>query len=64
MKRRQNQPDLFAAKGKDAIHPRMVSSKDVYWTGPGTTPHDYAPDIQAMGDCDVCGHTYQSHLKP
>lgn len=41
----------------------MVSAKDKEWSGPGTQPHDYFPDIQAMGDCSVCGHTYQAHLK-
>lgn len=34
------------------------------WTGPGEKPHDYFPDIMAMGDCMVCGHTYESHLPP
>ncbi len=32
------------------------------WKGPGEAAHEYVPDAMAMGDCAVCGHTYQSHL--
>ncbi len=36
-------------------------SAPVAWRGPGIHPHDYHPDIMAMGDCSVCGHTYEAH---
>jgi hypothetical protein len=39
-------------------------SAPVAWRGPGTHPHDYHPDIMAMGDCSVCGHTYEAHQPP
>lgn len=31
------------------------------WEGPGETPHNYFPDMMAMGDCIVCGHVAQAH---
>lgn len=31
------------------------------WRGPGTKPHQYWPDYQAMGDCAVCGHMRHDH---
>lgn len=31
------------------------------WKGPGEKPHTYSPDIMAMGDCRICGHTYEAH---
>lgn len=31
------------------------------WRGPGEAPHDYFPDLQAMGDCAVCGHVREDH---
>lgn len=34
------------------------------WAGPGSERHDYHPDIMAMGDCSICGHTYEAHQKP
>jgi hypothetical protein len=33
------------------------------WTGPGDKPHEYHPDLMAMGDCSVCGHTREAHEK-
>ena len=36
----------------------------VAWTGPGEQPHHYFPDLHAMGDCAVCGHTYEAHYSP
>lgn len=35
--------------------------RDATWNGPGAAPHAYAPDMMAMGDCAVCGHTYEEH---
>jgi hypothetical protein len=40
----------------------MTSPTD--YAGPGETPHDYHPDVMAMGDCSVCGHTYAAHFPP
>ena len=31
------------------------------WNGPGETQHIYTPDYMAMGDCRICGHTYEAH---
>jgi hypothetical protein len=33
------------------------------WNGPGEKPHQYNPDPMMMGDCRVCGHTWQAHQK-
>lgn len=33
------------------------------WNGPGTEPHSYSPDIQAMGDCRICGHIEEDHAE-
>lgn len=34
------------------------------WNGPGEMPHEYSPDYMAMGDCHICGHTYEAHFEP
>lgn len=63
MSRRGRQPDLFSSPGST----RTVDARNVpagEWLGPGTEPHDYHPDTMAMGDCSVCGHTYDAHLRP
>lgn len=33
------------------------------WKGPGESPHNYSPDHEAMGDCRICGHTYEAHFE-
>ena len=38
--------------------------KDLFeWKGPGESPHSYSPDPMAMGDCQICGHTYEAHVQ-
>lgn len=38
-----------------------MTQEPTAYKGPGTQPHEYSPDIMAMGDCRVCGHTYDAH---
>jgi len=53
-------PDGCAARG--TINPGDLV-KEAVWPGPGTEPHDYAPDIPAMGDCITCGHVQDAHTR-
>jgi len=52
--------DLFAVRTPPPAPRRAAEGGP--WKGPGTEPHDYHPDVAAMGDCSVCGHTYRAHL--
>ena len=52
----------YSAREDELTRINPVAPTPSPWPGPGTTPHEYHPDLMAMGDCSVCGHTYDSHF--
>ena len=44
-----------------SLTPPPAAQEPVAWKGPGEKPHEYSPDYMAMGDCRICGHTYEAH---
>lgn len=59
------QREIIAFRLSDQpVPPEGVTASGDGWKGPGEKPHDYFPDLVAMGDCLICGHTYEAHRKP
>lgn len=55
----ENEPGSVQIYPEAALEP--APAPQTKWEGPGSEEHEYSPDYQAMGDCRVCGHTYEAH---